>query len=93
MYRTISDGEYLLEQFTGLKDKNGKEIHEGDIVDDGRSQGSHPISGKNEVYFARGGFSPFSEMGWEGTMDNKDCIVIGNIHQNPELLARIDEKE
>ena len=74
------------EQFSGLHDKNGKEIYEGDIVSDGKEQDSHCVSGKHVLKFEKGGFFPFAIAGWEGTMSIEDCEIIGDIHQNPELM-------
>lgn len=71
-------------QFTGLYDKNGKEIYEGDVVSGGNSWASHV---ENEVVkFENGGFSPFSVAGWECTPSPEDCEIIGNVFENPELL-------
>lgn len=68
----------IVEQYTGLTDKNGKEIYEGDIV---RQVGGNLLC---PVEFKYGGFVPFtSDM---MSFDNDYCEVIGNIHENPELL-------
>lgn len=70
-------------QFTGLKDKNGKEIYEGDIYQSNKG-------GINEVCWIIGDgcgftgfdFAPFYHI--EGVIS--DIEIIGNIHDNPELL-------
>lgn len=77
-------------QYTGLKDKDGKKIFEGDIVkiedDDGNTNFSD--GGIGDVVFYRGIWYVSGEV-HNGLYDlerNYYVSVIGNIHDNPELL-------
>lgn len=91
-YGSLTD-HFTLQQYTGLKDKNGKEIFEGDIV-----RSSIKVFGIEEyltliVEFELGGYtaylprkegSPSLPMSIDGALFN--CDVVGNIFENEDLL-------
>ena len=69
-------------QYTGLKDKDGKEIWEGDILE----WASQNLSHNWIVESTNGGWNPFID----NMTTNKSYryIVIGNIYENPELVDK-----
>lgn len=97
-----SEYGYKLMQYTGLKDKNGKEIYEGDILKSGK-ENKDPKQSYSEVYFCTNS-AKFKQQGsfktgggWSGDLNTWDNYldkitllehweVIGNIYENPKLL-------
>ncbi len=73
VFKTISEG-FVLEEFTGLQDKNGKDIYEGDIC-----LVPYNYIGKKLVSFEFGAFNI-------ARYAVARIEIIGNIHENPELL-------
>lgn len=92
--------KYELMQFTGLKDKNGIEIYEGDILEFKNELGKHNI---HKVFRVAGGlainshnddfYRDFTSF-YEACADMQtigyivQCKIIGNIYENPELLCQ-----
>lgn len=90
----LLDDEVILMQSTGLHDKNGKEIFEGDIVTDGEFIGeirNHQTLGfymldeeENERFFSdSASLEDFEE---DAKIVSEILEIIGNIYENPELL-------
>ena len=72
---------YYLMQFTGLTDKNGKDIYEGDIIKDKQKKIS-------QIYYDEEMAKFDSYCTEKLTFNNaKEFEIIGNIHENPELLG------
>lgn len=90
-YEKKETAQWELMQFTGLKDKNGKEIYEGDIVE------------LPNISWFRGRRIRVAEFGYEkcntgwtaiGYMKELECgEVIGNIYENQELIAPPNSSE
>lgn len=79
-------------QFTGLTDKNGKKIFEGDILDDGAI-----VEWFDELFWDGGGsthpgfycekWASCGELSWHNRLDDK-CEIIGNIFDNHDLVVK-----
>lgn len=89
LFLPFSD-ELILMQFTGLRDKNGKEIYEGDVLS---TEADPPriceIKYDDKFGAFMVGWQPhafYSKLAEYAYFNNDEIKVIGNIHENPELV-------
>lgn len=72
-------------QYTGLKDKDGREIYEDDIISDGR-QFHVKWDAKSACWTGEMHNDPQQRLDLTFLITHKQTRIIGNIHDNPELL-------
>jgi uncharacterized phage protein (TIGR01671 family) len=91
----VYNDDYILMQFTGLKDKNGKEVYEADIVIHDGEKIVVKYGIQSVDAFEGAGFNLWSFYGQKlgGFRLQSEIEIIGNIYENPELLkTNKDEK-
>lgn len=73
--------DLLLMQFTGLTDRHGKEVYEGDVV---RKTSCGDYGKVGVVVYEKAGFQ-IGE-GWDGLSLDAEIEVLGNLYEHPELV-------
>lgn len=88
-YKDVTDKIELM-QYTGLHDKNGKEIYEGDILKSIQWNNIYLVKYTGTAFYLyRKGNNGFNKITtWNNTEKSE---IIGNIYDNPELLGGEDE--
>lgn len=84
---TLNVADVEISQYTGLKDKNGVEIYEGDIIT--HNNGTTSLFNHEEVRYWEGSFIAGSCTANNALVNFNASLyieVIGNIYENPELL-------
>ena len=83
---SVEFDEITLMQSTGLFDRNGKEIFDGDIVKMSKDVYSEPTYYEVVRHYGGAYRLESKQHGCELWLRHTDCEVVGNIYENPELL-------
>lgn len=85
----VSAEDLVLMQSTGLKDKNGKEIFEGDIVKMSKDVYSEPTYYEVAKHYGGAYRLESKQHGCELWLRHTECEVVGNVYENKELMEAI----
>lgn len=88
-YWSLDEGN-VVEQSTGLRDKNGKDIYEGDIVKYDNSVGKVFYDSECACFNVSGFYNGSQDYPTMAFNEHAVMEVIGNIHENPELLEEYE---
>ena len=99
-FSLFTDSNYDWQQYTGLKDKNGKEIYEGDIVSDpNRTDTPHAKMPAHKYWVVEYKAPKFVMSGWNGSVAVSPELreygleIIGNVYENPNLTEVEGEEQ
>ena len=86
IYQGEERDDLIVMQYIGLKDKNSKEVYEGDLV--------KSLTGSNcsQVVWRNNGWELNIRDGMGYTTIDSGDEIIGNVYENPELLQNHDKK-
>lgn len=86
------NSDIFLMQYTGLKDKNGKEIYEGDFIKCYTGNPTYDDDAILVIWHKEFASFALAKNGWlydhffREDLDPKECEIIGNKYENPELM-------
>ena len=83
LWSGVGNEDMVLMQYTGLSDKNGKDIYEGDVVTNVKFKDGSDYNNVNlHIYYENAHFG----VGMANLSDVKELEVIGNMFENPDLI-------